>query len=258
MALPPSQGSPFPQRKPPQVESFQFGPWTIATTKSHIVTAEASDSISSQLELPHLPDMLFSNNRVELRHEGGARLEFIPVEALKLVNAHEDLVHVATAADWLAARQDSPHLNKILHPYDWTFTTEYKGTLSNFACEPTDMSINYEKLKIQEKILFFDEVVLFEDELDDNGCTKLSVKLRVMPSGFFVLQRFYLRVDKTLIRVYDTRTYFEVENNFLLREYSEREQEVDKLTVNREVWTDHNLIVDHLPVKKSFVEKLIF
>ena len=90
-----------------------------------------------------------------------------------------------------------------------------------------------------------------------------------------MLQRFYLRVDNTLIRVYDTRIYFEVENSFVLREYSEREQEVGKLTVsrlrdfnflisivtlelNREVWTDHNLIVDHLPVKKTVVEKLNF
>ena len=64
-----------------------------------------------------------------------------------------------------------------------------------------DLAIDYEKLKIQEKILFFDEVsrlfsilrifktnlilqiVLYEDELDDNGCAKLSVKMRTMPSG---------------------------------------------------------------------------
>ena len=81
--------------------------------------------------------------------------------------------------------------------------------------------------------MFFDEVVLYEDELDDNGCAKLSVKLRVMPSGFFILQRFYLRVDQTLIRVFDTRIYFEKENNHLLREYSERELTVDKLNVPR-------------------------
>ena len=79
------------------------------------------------------------------------------------------------------------------------------GTVDKFQCEPTDLQINYEKLKIEEKMLFYDEVVLYEDELDDNGCTKLSVKLRVMPSGFFLLQRFYLRVDATLVRVHDTR-----------------------------------------------------
>ena len=108
------------------------------------------------------------------------------------------------------------------------------GTVNEkFQVEPSDLKINYEKLKVQEKILFFDEVVLYEDELDDNGCTKLSVKLRVMPSGFFVLLRFYLRVDKTLIRVYDTRIYHEVVNNYILREYSEREQTTDKITVSR-------------------------
>ena len=111
---------------------------------------------------------------------------------------------------------------------------DFSGTINDqFKCEISDAIINYEKLKIQEKILFFDEVVLYEDELDDNGCTKLSVKLRVMPSGFFVLQRFYLRVDKTLIRVYDTRVYHEVENNYVLREYSEREEKVENLTVPR-------------------------
>ena len=69
-----------------------------------------------------------------------------------------------------------------------------------------DFAIDYEKLKIQEKILFFDEVsrlffsilrifktnlilqiVLYEDELDDNGCAKLSVKMRAMPSGIHVI-----------------------------------------------------------------------
>ena len=80
--------------------------------------------------------MLFSMNKVQLEHESGAGLEFIPIEALKLVNAHEDLVHVATAADWLAARQDSPHLNKIRHPYDWTFTTQYKGVLKSQFLSP--------------------------------------------------------------------------------------------------------------------------
>jgi hypothetical protein len=37
--------------------------------------------------------------------------------------------------------------------------------------------INYEKLKEKERIMFFDDVILYEDELDDNGCSKLSVKI---------------------------------------------------------------------------------
>ena len=120
------------------------------------------------------------------------------------------------------------------------------------------MKINYEKLKIEEKMLFYDDVVLYEDELDDNGCSKLSVKMRVMPSGFFILLRFYLRVDKTLVRVHDTRIYHEVENDFLIREYSEREEKFDKLDLPRETLLSQDAIVNHLPVKVTINEKLIF
>ena len=44
------------------------------------------------------------------------------------------------------------------------------------VCE-TEMRIDYEKLKAQEKIAFYDEVILFEDELADNGVAILSVKI---------------------------------------------------------------------------------
>ncbi|SPO22371.1 related to TIP41 - negatively regulates the TOR signaling pathway [Ustilago trichophora] len=58
-----------------------------------------------------------------------------------------------------------------------------------------------------EPILFYDDIVLYEDELADNGSSIVNVKVRVMPSGFLVLQRFFLRVDDVLFRVFDTRLY---------------------------------------------------
>jgi len=251
----------FPPKKPPQVEEFEFGAWKIRTCKSHIMCSEEEEVISSKLSLPHLPDMLFLNNSVSISRAGSQELSlsFSPLEALKGVNNHEELVQVSSAAAWQASRKDCPHLNKVVQPYDWTFTTPYSGSLSGpWTVKPTQESINYEKLKIQEKILFFDEVLLFEDELDDNGCTKLSVKLRVMPSGFFILLRFYLRVDNTLVRVYDTRIYHEVDKPYLLKEYSEREASVDKLSVSRDILTDQNRIVDHLPIVKTITEVLRF
>ena len=104
--------------------------------------------------------MLFLQNRLKVTHQSGASIEYSPVEALKRVNDHEDLVTVSYAESWLASRKDSPHLNKVVHPYDWTYTTDYKGSLSpHWEVESApDLSIDYEKLKIQEKILFFDEV----------------------------------------------------------------------------------------------------
>ena len=37
--------------------------------------------------------------------------------------------------NWQASRKDSPHLNKVVHPYDWTYTTDYKGDLKEHLVE---------------------------------------------------------------------------------------------------------------------------
>ncbi len=95
--------------------------------------------------------------------------------------------------------------------------------------KPTDERINIEKLKIPEQISFFEEICLFEDELSDHGISSLVVKIRVMPSSFYILQRFFLRVDDVVIRVYDTRIYHESSNNYLIREYTEKESLVKDL-----------------------------
>ncbi len=79
----------------------------------------------------------------------------------------------------------------MVRPYDWTFTPSgYVGTVSPDprrkrkgedvpppTVEETEERIDYDKLRERERILFYDEVLLYEDELDDNGCTKLSCKI---------------------------------------------------------------------------------
>lgn len=42
---------------------------------------------------------------------------------------------------------------------------------------PTENGIDVAKLSIPEPILFYDEVVLYEDELGDNGSAYLSIKV---------------------------------------------------------------------------------
>ncbi|KAI6024518.1 TIP41-like family-domain-containing protein [Pisolithus marmoratus] len=48
---------------------------------------------------------------------------------------------------------------------------------------------------------------VYEDELHDNGSSNLVVRIRVMPTCFFILARFTLRVDNVLFRIHDTRIY---------------------------------------------------
>lgn len=47
----------------------------------------------------------------------------------------------------------------------------------------------------------YDEVVLFEDFIHDHGVVRVTVKTRVMPRCWFVLLRYWLRVDGVVMKV---------------------------------------------------------
>lgn len=66
-----------------------------------------------------------------------------------------------------------------------------------------------------------------------------------MPSGFFVLLRYFLRVDGVMVRVNDTRYYHDFTTNFILREFSCREGQLAHLKVILE----HYFIVIDLVMK---------
>lgn len=69
-------------------------------------------------------------------------------------------------------------LEEKFKPFDWTFTTSYQGTLNEkFRIEPTEEKINKFKLMLREKIIFYHDLTLFEDELHDNGISSCSVKI---------------------------------------------------------------------------------
>lgn len=129
---------------------------------------------------------------------------------------------------------------------------------NQWRIEPTDKELDLEKLKRQEAILFYDELTLYEDELADNGTSNLNVKIRAMPSGFFILLRFFMRVDDVLIRCFDTRYHFETENSFILREYCERQSSIDNSKNDLRNCSDQNSVVAQLELKSHRLEKLFF
>jgi len=43
--------------------------------------------------------------------------------------------------------------------------------------EASDERIDMDRLKVRDKISFYSDVVLFEDELHDSGCSLLNVKI---------------------------------------------------------------------------------
>jgi hypothetical protein len=52
---------------------------------------------------------------------------------------------------------------------------------------------------------------------------------RVMSSGFYVLQQLYVRIDRVLYRLFETRVYRSFQDNYAIREYTERELDTEAL-----------------------------
>lgn len=77
-----------------------------------------------------------------------------------------------------------------------------------------------------------------------------------MPSSFFVLLRYFLRVDNVLVRINDTRLYHDFSTNYILREYTNRESEINKLRLPLPMFSDPNLLIQHLPLRISKYERI--
>ncbi|XP_061618148.1 TIP41-like protein [Phyllopteryx taeniolatus] len=187
-----------------------------------------------------------------------AHLEMADCDNSELL-LHTDSVH--RRLNDISGAKFSEHCQEVVKPYDWTFTTDYRGTLIGEELQikvtETTERINLEKLRAREQIVFFDEVLLFEDELHDHGVSMISVKIRVMPTSFFTLLRFFLRVDGVLIRINDTRLYHEAGQKYMLREFCTRESKIAELkSVPASLYTDPNEIAQHLTFKLRQCEKL--
>ena len=71
--------------------------------------------------------------------------------------------------------------------------------------KPTEERLDMALLTRRDPIELFDELALYESELDDHGVSSLSVKIRVTESCWFLLLRFWLCVDGVIIRSRETR-----------------------------------------------------
>lgn len=121
--------------------------------------------------------MVFHKNSLILEHENGAKITFCPMEALKRVRTERQDLRVSCSEEWRESRPKDKTEEK-LRPFDWTFTTNYQGTINEkFVVEKTDLKIDKFKLMVKEQILFYEDLSIFEDELHDNGTSVCSVKI---------------------------------------------------------------------------------
>lgn len=227
--------------------------WSIVAHTAHICRDEEAEDLKSKLGAPSLPEQLFGNSYLRLTHHlSGCVLEFTAADALR--QWHEDdeaPVQVASATQWQAARQES--LSKVTTlQYDWTYSTSYVGSLRQFGSQnqadscgeattqariqtwqPSSDRIDLGLLSARDPIQFYADVPLYESELDDNGTSQLSVKVRVMPHCWYVLLRFFLRIDSTLVRLREARLFCDLRQpNKIIRETKRSEASLAQLSGN--------------------------
>lgn len=166
------------------------------------------------------------------------------------------MVQVQQAKHW--KNKDTSKIKdfkEIEYCSDWTYTTPYKGTVrylsqatkhikdvtsleltankdaSNVLVlkETPDEKISFEMLGPENPIVHFGEVYLFECDLDDCGYVQSKVRFRVMNDCFYILLRFYLRVDGVLVRIFDTRVFHKYGSDHIHREFQHKENTWEEL-----------------------------
>ena len=165
-------------------------------------------------------------------------------------------------------------IKEVVKPFDWSYSTDYKGTIPKkctaatttpkWQFTPSVEPIPLHLLKRPDPILFFDEVMLYEDELADNGIAMMSCKIRVMPARLLLLSRFFMRLDNVIFRIRDTRVYVEFDTAKVMREYIAREEKYetvrDRLTSSRNdvpaMMRDANGLSEILPVVERSCEEV--
>ena len=208
----------------------------VSTRKLPISKSGAIDALTERIGIP-MPEMIFGDNMVSVAHApSGWSLAFAAPDALDAVDkTDKHMLKVAYARDWESTREGTTKgIREVVKPYDWSYSSTYTGTLTMpgpdpaaLAFLPTDKHIPIELLKRRDPILFFDEVVLYESELDDNGISLFTAKVRVHEKRMLLLCRLFMRLDNVLVRIRDTRVYVDFETDEVIREHTAKESSYD-------------------------------
>ncbi|MCJ1307400.1 hypothetical protein MMC25_001046 [Agyrium rufum] len=243
--------------------------YKITSRKLPILKAEPIDQMTAALKIA-VPEMIFGDNFINVENVSqGWQLNFNTYDALDKVDKTGDsMLQVAHSKEWQSTRQEKHKgITEIVKPFDWSYTTDYRGSLASrdWVFQETEKSIPLELLRRPDPILFFDDVMLYEDEMADNGITMFSCKVRVMPSRMLLLSRFFMRLDNVMFRIRDTRVYVDFDTKEVIREYTAKEEDYESVR-KRLVPTgrddilaqmrDPNRMAEVLPTAQSVKEEL--
>jgi len=245
--------------------------FSITTHKLPILKAGPIEQMTDKLGISP-PEMIFGDNAIRIDHaKSGWSIEFNAFDALdKVDKTGNSMLKVSYSKEWQKNREHvQEEIKDVVKPFDWSYSTDYKGTVTSAEesnqFQPSEKPIPLALLERRDPILLFDDVMLYEDELADNGITLLSCKIRVMPARLLLLSRFFMRLDDVVFRIRDTRVYIEFATGEVIREYTAREESYEtvrqKLAITREdvpaIMREPNKLTALLPILEQTRESVV-
>lgn len=180
-------------------------------------------------------------------------------------NFYEDIVERLVAYPHVTANNN----DTTTTPITPNTTTPSSSTYWEVSDEPLD----YRRLTNKDdKIVYYNHVILYEDELHDNGVSRYSIRIRAMESCYYILVRNFIRVDDVTAIVRDTRYMYvypvgeeekkeeEKKPDYLWKETKVQSVSFDELKAQKKFLDNSQYTEDKcgmmLPVKYLITERL--
>jgi len=238
--------------------------WSFEADSRPLWHSSRIDDLGKEEQLCKVPDMFCGDALLRIRHESsGFELELNATDALRccrwrpppppgtrpprpasqtapdteeIDGPYLGAVRCQFADRW-KPKSNSPDVKELEVMSDWTCSTPYWGSICGtkdsgkvpISEEATVEGLPMDLLRRRDEIHWYQEVLFWEDELDDNGLCRLSVRVRVMPTFWFVLLLCELRVDNVMIREVATRFFCAFGSDHVLREWTWKEATYEAL-----------------------------
>lgn len=198
-ALPP--GGPIPQR--PATPMVQPGTWAAPQGfaelehkgwhfRSHTRSAGRPSKEVGPVREP-LPETMYGENFLEVEYvPTGTTLRFECADALARWGDAEQAI-----TERLGGEPEYRGTTAVHMP-------QPAGVAPIGEVVPSELALPVERYLAHDEVLFFDDVVLYEDRHKD-GYTKLQAKIRVMQDRFLILLRLFQKNMAVGVRLVDTR-----------------------------------------------------
>jgi hypothetical protein len=233
-------------------ESFCVKEATIYIEKGAMSKSKEIDDLADSVGISKVPESFFGSNKIRIEtpsftltfgaSESLQCLKHKSLESLLEKNSEktqpclnefyknvpfvfESDIKVPKADDWKKSRGLHEHNNIVEQQLDqdWTYLNHYRGQItigdkSRLEISENNLGIPKDRLSVDNKILFYKDLFLYEDDLGDFGYSQLRIRLRAQSDSIFVLMRSYARVDNQQIRAIENRVFIDLSDYSIHRE----------------------------------------